>query len=124
MNKSTLESRSSDIYILFATKVNPDAPARSRIERYKLQHALLGQIPEDFIKLSKKLKTVVESDDGVTITFKDGTAAGPFDLLIGADGIRSVSVAETTACDMLTPNYPRWSANMPTQNIGSLTPAK
>lgn len=124
MNKSTLESRSSDIYILFATKVNPDAPARSRIERYKLQHALLGQIPEDFIKLSKKLETVVESDDGVTITFKDGTAAGPFDLLIGADGIRSVSVAETTACDMLTPNYPRWSANMPTQNIGSLTPAK
>ncbi|AAW41352.2 conserved hypothetical protein [Cryptococcus deneoformans JEC21] len=82
--------RTGELLLRKYQSVNPDAPARSRIERYKLQHALLGQIPEDFIKLSKKLKTVVESDDGVTITFKDGTAAGPFDLLIGADGIRSV----------------------------------
>lgn len=81
-------------------------------------------MPENFIKLSKKLETVVESDDGVIITFKDGTAAGPFDLLIGADGIRSVGTAETTVCDTLISDYRRWSANMPTQNIDSPTPAK
>ncbi|WVQ72196.1 hypothetical protein IAR50_001742 [Cryptococcus sp. DSM 104548] len=70
--------------------VNPDKPARSRIERYKLQQALLLQIPQGTIQLNKKLATIAESDKGVVLTFKDGRVEGPFDLLIGADGIRSV----------------------------------
>ncbi|OWT37740.1 salicylate hydroxylase [Cryptococcus neoformans Bt1] len=82
--------RTGELLLRKYQSVNPNAPVRSRIERHKLQRALLGQMPENFIKLSKKLETVVESDDGVIITFKDGAAAGPFDLLIGADGIRSV----------------------------------
>ncbi|WWC97646.1 hypothetical protein V866_004530 [Kwoniella sp. B9012] len=71
-------------------KVDSDAAPRSRIERYKLQKALLGQVPPDFIQLSKKLAEIVESSKGIELTFQDGSRAGPFDLLLGADGIRSV----------------------------------
>ncbi|WVW81189.1 hypothetical protein I302_103180 [Kwoniella bestiolae CBS 10118] len=71
-------------------KVDPEAAPRSRIERYKLQKALLGQVPTGFIQLSKKLAKIVESPKGIELNFQDGTAAGPFDLLVGADGIRSV----------------------------------
>ncbi|KAK8844851.1 hypothetical protein IAR55_006701 [Kwoniella newhampshirensis] len=70
--------------------VNPDAPPRSRIQRYKLQRALLSRVPEDLIQLSKKLEKIEETAEGVTVAFTDGTKAGTFDLLIGADGIRSV----------------------------------
>jgi salicylate hydroxylase len=62
-----------------------------RIERYKLQNALLSAVPKGLIQLGKKLVGLEEGKDGVKITFKDGTTAGPFDLVIGADGIRSVS---------------------------------
>ena len=71
--------------------VDPNQPARVRIERYKLQNALLSAVPEGLIQLGKKLVGLEEGSDGVKITFKDGTTAGPFDLVIGADGIRSVS---------------------------------
>ncbi|WWC57515.1 uncharacterized protein I303_100047 [Kwoniella dejecticola CBS 10117] len=70
-------------------KVETDAPPRSRIERYRLQNALLGQVPKDFIQLSKKLSKIEEFPQGTQLTFQDGTSAGPFDLIIGADGIRS-----------------------------------
>ncbi|WWD22597.1 hypothetical protein CI109_107090 [Kwoniella shandongensis] len=69
---------------------DPNAPPRSRIERYKLQRALLSQIPEDLIQLSKKVTRIQDTTQGVTVTFTDGSTAGPFDLVIGADGIRSV----------------------------------
>ncbi|OCF72395.1 salicylate hydroxylase [Kwoniella mangroviensis CBS 8886] len=72
------------------SRMDPEAAPRSRIERYKLQRALLGQVPPDFIQLSKKLAEIIESPKGIELTFQDGTGAGPFDLLLGADGIRSV----------------------------------
>ncbi|WWC90250.1 uncharacterized protein L201_005183 [Kwoniella dendrophila CBS 6074] len=68
---------------------DPDAPPRSRIERYKLQNALLGQVPKNFIQLSKRLSKIEETPKGIRLTFQDDTTAGPFDLLVGADGIRS-----------------------------------
>jgi salicylate hydroxylase len=61
-----------------------------RIERYKLQNALLAAVPKGLIQLGKKLGAVEEGRDGVRLAFKDGSVAGPFDLVIGADGIRSV----------------------------------
>ncbi|OCF42528.1 hypothetical protein I317_03644 [Kwoniella heveanensis CBS 569] len=69
---------------------DPNIPARSRIERYKLQNALLSAVPREQIRLSKKLVDLKETAAGVTLVFKDETTAGPFDLVIGADGIRSV----------------------------------
>lgn len=72
---------------------DPNKPPAVRIERYKLQNALLSQVPPGIVQLSKKLAGIRESADGTTLEFADGTIAGPFDLVIGADGIRSVSPA-------------------------------
>lgn len=70
-------------------------PPRSRIERYKLQNALLRQIPSGIIQLGKKIVRLVESEGGIRLELNDGSTAGPFDLVVGADGIRSVSRAAT-----------------------------
>ncbi|ODN86831.1 salicylate hydroxylase [Cryptococcus wingfieldii CBS 7118] len=70
--------------------VDPNKPARSRIERYKLQQALLQQIPQGLIQLNKRLDSIDESnEEGVVLTFKDESVEGPFGLVVGADGIRS-----------------------------------
>lgn len=47
-------------------------------------------MPEGVIKLSKKLDKIVDlGEDGVELTFTDGTSETA-DLVVGADGIRSV----------------------------------
>ncbi|WVR03025.1 hypothetical protein IAU60_000014 [Kwoniella sp. DSM 27419] len=81
-------------------KVDPEAPPRSRIERYKLQNALLSQVPKGLIQLSKRLAEISEDTKGATLTFQDGTVEGPFDLVIGADGIRSVGGAASDRSDL------------------------
>ena len=68
---------------------DPNKPPRSRIERYKLQRALLSVLPDDLIQLKKRLAGIIESPDSVSLTFEDDTRAGPFDVVIGADGLRS-----------------------------------
>ncbi|KZM23417.1 Salicylate 1-monooxygenase [Ascochyta rabiei] len=61
-----------------------------RTQRTKLQSALLSSIQPGTIQLSKKLAHVVDlGDAGVQLHFKDGTSAIA-DLVVGADGIRSV----------------------------------
>lgn len=65
-------------------------PPSQRIERYKLQNALLKEVRPDLIQLSKRLARIEESQIGTTLFFQDGTKAGPFNLVIGGDGIKSV----------------------------------
>lgn len=65
-------------------------PPSQRIERYKLQNALLKEVRPGLIQLSKRLARIEESQAGPTLFFQDGSKAGPFDLVIGADGIKSV----------------------------------
>jgi salicylate hydroxylase len=60
------------------------------VERYKLQNALLKEVRPDLIQLSKRLARIEESTEGSTLFFQAGTSAGKFDLVIGADGIKSV----------------------------------
>lgn len=63
-----------------------------RTQRTKLQSALLAHVPAGVIQLSKKLENMKDlGDDGVELTFADGTRETA-DLVVGADGIRSVSV--------------------------------
>ena len=63
-----------------------------RTQRTNLQSALLAHVPPGVIQLSKKLVHMVDKgSDGVELQFKDGTSVIA-DLVVGADGIRSVSV--------------------------------
>jgi salicylate hydroxylase len=61
-----------------------------RTQRTKLQSALLSQIRPGTIQLSKKVSGVTDiGAAGVKLTFQD-TSTATADLVVGADGIRSV----------------------------------
>lgn len=63
-----------------------------QIHRVDLHNALLDQVTSadpEAVVLGKRAEHIEESDDRVTVTFSDGTRAEA-DLLIGADGIKSV----------------------------------
>lgn len=61
----------------------------TRFHRGHIHAALLEHVPKDHIHLNKKISRAEASDDGVILHFEDGSSAYG-DLLIGADGIRSV----------------------------------
>jgi salicylate hydroxylase len=61
-----------------------------RVRRTRLQNALKKQVPEGTIKLRKRLSSVTDlGAEGVRLVFEDGEEVVA-DLVIGADGIRSV----------------------------------
>lgn len=62
----------------------------ARFHRGHLQQALLKHVPRDTINLKKKIVSVTVENDVVRMAFEDKTTATA-DLLIGADGIGSVS---------------------------------
>lgn len=80
---------------------NPDWPTKGpwktrptiRTQRTALQSALLAHVPPGTIQPSKKLAKMTHlngsGDGGVELTFADGTVVTA-DLVVGADGIRSV----------------------------------
>ena len=62
-----------------------------RVRRTRLQSALRSTVPEGIIHLNKGIASVENIfDGGVRINFLDGTETTA-DLVVGADGIRSVS---------------------------------
>ncbi|KAI5867859.1 FAD/NAD(P)-binding domain-containing protein [Durotheca rogersii] len=64
------------------------APVRT--QRTKLQSALLAHVEPGLIQLSKKLERMLDKGrEGVELHFEDGTTVTA-DLVVGADGIRSV----------------------------------
>lgn len=58
--------------------------ARPEIDREVLKDVLLESVDESWIKWGKILESVEESTR--VLTFRDGSTAGPFDLIVGADG--------------------------------------
>ncbi len=60
------------------------------MRRLRLQEALAARVPEGLIEFNKKLISLRDlGADGVRLTFADGTQTTA-DLVVGADGIRSV----------------------------------
>jgi salicylate hydroxylase len=63
------------------------------VRRTRLQAALISKVPQGVIQLNKKLVSIEDVEaQGVRLTFEDGTETVA-DLLIGGDGIRSVSLS-------------------------------
>ena len=61
-----------------------------RVRRTRLQSALRDQVPEGIIQLNKRLVFLDNLEDGKSrLSFEDGTQT-TVDLVVGADGIRSV----------------------------------
>ncbi|KAF1353211.1 hypothetical protein BDV97DRAFT_309611, partial [Delphinella strobiligena] len=70
--------------------VEGDGRPSIRTQRTMLQSALLGRVEPDTIQLSKKLTRIEKKDEGgVELRFKDDSVVVA-DLVVGADGIRSV----------------------------------
>jgi salicylate hydroxylase len=71
----------------------------ARMHRALLQKELLNKLPTDILHPGKDVTGVQVSEDDATVFFKDKTST-TVDLVIGADGIRSVR-------DMFSPNANR-----------------
>lgn len=59
------------------------------IHRGDFIDALLGELPEGMVHLGHKLETIQDNGDGAVLTFANGVSVEA-DLVIGADGIKSV----------------------------------
>lgn len=76
-----------------------------RTQRTKLQSALLAHVPPGVIRLSKKLDKITDlGEKGVELQFADGTSETA-ELVVGADGIRSVCWLKHTADDSLPTKF-------------------
>jgi salicylate hydroxylase len=72
---------------------NLDGRNSIRTQRTKLQSALLSAVQPSTFQLGKKLARMeYQGASGIALTFKDGSSATA-DLVVGADGIRSVRAA-------------------------------
>ncbi|CAK7275029.1 hypothetical protein SEPCBS119000_006473 [Sporothrix epigloea] len=75
---------------LYHSDDTPPHQASCRMLRSKLQRALLSALDASRVVTSKKLVKVEDVTDGTQLTFDDGQVS-TYDLVIGADGIRSVA---------------------------------
>lgn len=65
-------------------------PVRTR--RSRLQNALAAKVPKSVLQFNKKLLSLEDlREGGVSLNFQDGTKALA-DLVVGADGKRSVGI--------------------------------
>lgn len=74
--------------IHFHTEKEEADPERPEIDRAELRNLLLSGLEEDDVKWGKKVVKAEkdESSGKFTVHFADGTSAGGFDVLVGADG--------------------------------------
>jgi 2-polyprenyl-6-methoxyphenol hydroxylase-like FAD-dependent oxidoreductase len=88
------------------------------IERSKLQRALLTGIADIPCRLGTAVASVVQDESGVLVGFSDGST-GHYDLVVGADGLRS-----TVRALALTPAVPsdlgamNWRSIAPVHPVG------
>ena len=78
------EDRSGEL--LMDLKAPPSG--QTSVRRADFQDALVNLVPDKIRHFGKRLDSLNEDDDRVTMTFKDGTTATA-DIVIGCDGIKS-----------------------------------
>lgn len=78
------------------------------IHRGDLHTRQVQALRQDKLHFSKRLSHVAQNDDGVVLTFEDGTVAEA-DIVIGADGINSV--IRETILGVEAPLYSGWVAH-------------
>lgn len=59
--------------------------------RDRLMQILAEGLPSGVVSPSREVVSVEESPSGATLRFADGSAEGPFDLVVGADGIKGAA---------------------------------
>ncbi|KAF5311284.1 hypothetical protein D9611_012632 [Ephemerocybe angulata] len=79
--------------LMHDTEEGEEDPARPEIDRARLRDILLDALEPETIKWGKKVSSVSYTDgEGgrkFSLDFADGTSAGGFDILVGADGVWS-----------------------------------
>lgn len=61
---------------------------QTTVRRADFQDALVNLVPEEIRHFGKRLDSLIDDDDRMTISFEDGTTATA-DIVIGCDGIKS-----------------------------------
>lgn len=54
---------------------------------------LAGALPSGVLKTGREVVGIDQSPDGATLRFVDGSVTGPYDLVVGADGIKGAARA-------------------------------
>ncbi|HSS87644.1 MAG TPA: FAD-dependent monooxygenase [Reyranella sp.] len=88
------------------------------IERTKLQGALLPGVAQVRCRLGTEVTSLVQDDARVSVGFSDGSS-GDFDLVVGADGIRST--VRALALTSTAPSYlgaMNWRSVAPIRPVG------
>ena len=81
------------------TRRDPDGTVRSRLEREadcgflavesgRFREILAGSIPDDAVRAGTAVRSIRVEDDRLDVEFANGVSE-PFDLVVGADGVRS-----------------------------------
>lgn len=60
---------------------------RTSAHRWDLLNILTSMIPRDRVRFNKRVKTIEQAEDGVTITFEDGEVAQA-SAVVGTDGVK------------------------------------
>ncbi|CAN0007498.1 unnamed protein product, partial [Hapterophycus canaliculatus] len=71
--------------------IDNGTPMIFTIMRDRLMQILAEGLPSGVINAKREVVSVDESPSGATLRFEDGSTAGPFDLVVGADGIKGAA---------------------------------
>ncbi|CAM9584040.1 unnamed protein product, partial [Scytosiphon promiscuus] len=71
--------------------IDDGTPMLFTIMRDRLMQILADGLPRGVVKTKREVVAVEESPSGATLRFGDGSTEGPFDLVVGADGIKGAA---------------------------------
>ncbi len=88
--KAVWESKEKELFSLDLSTPNKHVKPRCNVDRPAVQKMLFDSLDPAIVEFGKKVVSLDEKrEEGVFLLFKDGSEAGPFDFVVGADGIHS-----------------------------------